>query len=227
MKGWEVRRLIKQVEKMPAPACGQKPEPHAAVPFAGFSFGERLTRNLALAGMLVLSVVAVRTASLPNGQTVLAAVQDMIDGQWGDHLGKIEFVSNFFPDTVAVFFEASTPGVLTAPCLGPVSHSWSKEEPDVAYQSKDGKVFAAASGQVMSIAHGPSEEVILRVRHEDGLETMYYNLQAIYVHEGDQVTESSCLGLLLPGKEAAIEVRRSGISIDPNALIRPRSEDPA
>lgn len=219
--------MIKPIEETKAAAEATEEKHPKPAPFLGFSFGEHLTRNLALAGMLVLTVAAVRTASLPSGQTVLAAVQDMINGPWDDHLGKIDFVSNFFPETVSVFFDTSASASLTAPCFGEVRHTWTNTEPYISYQSSDGRVYAAAAGQVMSVAHGPSEELILRVRHEDGLETLYYNLAEVRVREGDPVTDETCLGILLPAQDAAIEVRRSGLPIDPDALLKPRSGDPS
>ncbi len=189
-------------------------------------FGEKLARNLALAGMLVLSVAAVHNARLPSGKAVLTAVQEMIDPQWDDSLGKISFVSNLFPDTVAVFFESSPQAELTAPCFGEIAHAWTEDEPYVGYAASDLNVYAAASGQVMSIGHGLNEELIVRVRHDDGLETLYYNLASVSVREGDSVTASTCLGQRLPQEEALIEVRRSGLAIDPSAYLSPREALP-
>ena len=189
-------------------------------------FGEKLARNLALAGMLVLTIAAVHNAELPSGQTLLTAVQEMIDPSWDESLGKIRFVANWFPETVAVFFESDPQMELTAPCFGHVSHAWSENEPYVGYASSDQSVYAAADGQVMSVAHGLNEEKIVRVRHDDGLETLYYNLASVTVQEGDYVTASTCLGQRLPYEEALIEVRRAGRAIDPSALLSPREEHP-
>ena len=61
-----------------------------------FSWRERLARNLALSGMLVLTIVAVKDARLPSGKTILTGVQQMVDQNWDDNLGKISFVSNLF-----------------------------------------------------------------------------------------------------------------------------------
>lgn len=184
--------------------------------------GERLARNIALAGMLVLTVSAVRNARLPDGKTVLAAVQALIDTKWDDRLGKISFVSNLLPETVSVFFDTNLQTGFISPCLGSVSHAWSESEPYIGYHAKDSRIYAAAAGQVMSIAHGPDEEMIVRIRHENGMETMYYNLSAVSVAEGDTVTEQTCLGAVIKGKEAAVEVRRAGIAIDPTGLISDR-----
>lgn len=187
-------------------------------------FGERLARNLALAGMLVLTVSAVRNARLPSGQTVLTAVQDMIDSNWDESLGKISFVSNLFPETVSVFFASSPQAALTAPCFGSLQHKWTASEPYLGYEYADGKVYALSAGQVMSLAHGMDEEQIVRVRQEDGLETLYYNLASACVAEGDYVTSETLLGEALKDRQVVVEVRREGRAIDPTELISPRSE---
>lgn len=189
------------------------------------SFFDRLGRNMALAAALILAVSALRNAALPSGETVLTAVRQIIQPQWDDHLGTIDFVGNFFPDTVAVFFESPLTLHLSAPCLGPLTHAWSQNEPYVSYQTaSDQRVYAAAEGQVMAVAHGPEEELILRLRHDGGVETMYYALSRIYVQEGDRVTEETCLGEVREGQEAILEVRRAGREIDPTAYLESRAQ---
>ena len=68
------------------------------------SYAEKLTRNIALAFILVLVVSAIRNAKLPDGKTVMSAIQGTVDQQWDESLGKISFVSNMFPEAVSVFF---------------------------------------------------------------------------------------------------------------------------
>ncbi len=209
--------MIKRVE-------GESPKEQAEInylPSDKSHWGERLARNLALAGMLVITIAAMRNAELPSGATVLTAVRQMIDGEWDDHLGKISFVGRFLPETVAVFFESAPDAELAAPCFGSLTHAWTEQEPYLGYEGEDKRVFAVAAGQVMSVSHGPDEEFILRVRHEDGLETMYYNLSSYAAAEGDMVTPGTCLGEALPGG-VFIEVRRAGRAIDPTGLIMPR-----
>lgn len=185
-------------------------------------FGERLARNLALTALLVLAITAVHDARLPSGRTVLTAVQDMVDTPWDDQLGKISFVSNLFPETVSVFFESSLEADLVAPCFGKITHAWQKDEPYIGYDASDQQVYAMADGQVMSIAHGLDEERILRVRHADGLESLYYNLSSVFVQEGDAVTSATCLGAALSGQDILVEVRRAGKEIDPTASLQAR-----
>lgn len=177
-------------------------------------FSERLARNMALAGMIVLTVTAMRNAELPSGDTVLTAVRQIVETDWGEGLGKIRFVTNLLPETTAVFFSDPLDCALTAPCFGESTHPWSESEPYLAYRPENQLVYAAADGEVMSIAHGPEEERILRIRHTDSIETMYYNLSEIRVREGDQVTPSTCLGTVQKGKEAVFEVRRAGSAVE-------------
>lgn len=187
-------------------------------------WGERLARNMALAGILMLTAVAMRNAALPTGQTVIAAVQEMIQADWDQSLGRISFVSSLLPETVAVFFEPEPQVSFSAPCFGEIVHAWRAEEPYLGYSAHGGPVYAIGKGQVMSVAHGLAEEMILRLRHEDGLESMYYNLASVQVREGDAVDTETCLGRALPDSEALVEVRRAGRAIDPTGLIAPRTE---
>ncbi|MBR3017508.1 MAG: M23 family metallopeptidase [Clostridia bacterium] len=187
-------------------------------------WGEKLARNFAFAGILTLAVVTVRNAQLPTGKTVLTAVQEIIDADWDKSLGTISFVSNLLPESMAVFFETDMQAILTAPCMGNIAHAWSEEEPYIGYSTVNGRVYAVSDGQVMSVAHGLEEERVVRVRHENGLESMYYNLASVNVREGDEVTAQTCLGTVLPEKQALLEVRRAGRAVDPASWLTPRKE---
>ena len=186
---------------------------------------EKLVRNLALAGMLILTVVSIHNAELPDGKTVQTAVQGLIDTPWDESLGKISFVSTLFPEAVSVFFSSHPDLQLLAPCSGFQSHSWNSQEPYLAYQSSDGKVYAAADGQVMSLAHGLNDERIIRIRHSDSIESLYYNLTNVAVAEGDFVSASTLLGYCMDNLTAVIDIRNHGKSVDPSAYIVPRDSE--
>ena len=140
-------------------------------------------------------------------------------------LYKISFVSNLFPETVSVFFDASDAPSLTAPCFGTLVHPWQEKEPYLGYQSADGRVYSASAGQVMSLAHGMNNERILRIRHENGTETFYYHLGNTYVKEGDTVTGNTCIGHAMENMDVILEVRKNGVPVDPAPWIRARSEE--
>ena len=187
-------------------------------------FTNRLSRNLALATLLLIGIVSVRNEQLPTGAAVMTAVQETVGANWNENLGKISFVSTLFPDSVSVFFDTSTLSSLTAPCFGTLVHPWNEDEPYLGYQTENGRVYSAAAGQVMSLAHGINEERILRIRHEDGLETLYYHLEEAYVKEGDTVTENTCIGRGIANADVILEVRKNGISTNPAPWINNRSE---
>jgi len=186
------------------------------------SFGERLTRNLALAGMMILTITAVRNAKMPDGKTVLTAIQNTVDHQWDDNLGKISFVSNIFPEAVSVFFAESLDIPLVAPCFGVISHPWSVTMPYLSYTSDDRKVYSVASGQVMGLGHGLNEEKIVRIRYADGIEALYYQLADLNVSEGDFVDVNTCIGECLEDGQTVIEIRKDGLPIDPTEWMKPR-----
>ncbi len=219
-------KKISETDRIPSELQNKEPLLTAWPKKAPAPFGERLARNLALAGMMLLVIVSVRNEQLPAGETVLTAVQQMIQPDWGESLGKISFVSKLFPETVSVFFDTSPSLPVTAPCFGPVIHVWSAEEPYLSFDSPDQKVYAAAPGQVMSIAHGDSEEKIVRIRHENSTETVYYGLDHLYVQEGDEVAAATCLGTALSGGSPAFELRRGGLPVDPTPVLSARSVQP-
>lgn len=188
--------------------------------------GHRLTRNLALCALMLLTVVSVRNNRLPDGQTVLSAVQSAAEGNWDTTLGKISFVSNLLPETVSVFFDTAPASALALPCTGEMVHSFTSDEPYLSYASADGKVYCMAGGEVMAVAHGMEEERILRLRQDDGLEALYYNLLDCLWQEGDRMEAGQTVGNLMPGNQAVIEVRKNGVALDPSSLFQSRN-DPA
>lgn len=181
----------------------------------------KLTRNLALSALMLIGIVSVRNAQLPSGETLLTAAQNLIiDDSWDETLGRINFVGNFLPKTMAVFLETGEQYQLAAPCSGLLAHAWSEGEPYLGYDTQADTVWAMADGQVMGLAHGLEEEIILRIRQQDGLETFYYNLGSTSLQEGDSVSCGQAVGTILTGKEAMIEVRKEGIPVDPTPWIQ-------
>lgn len=187
--------------------------------------GDRLSRDLAVSALLLLFLVSVRNAELPGGETLLTAAKGLTEGEWDETLGRISFVGHFLPETVAVFLEDQPAASLALPCNGPLVHAYSADEPYLGYASGDGNVSCVAAGEVMAVSHGLEDELIVRVRQEDGLETLYYNLEKTSLSEGDSLKSGQAVGKLLNESPAIIEVRKNGRSIDPTAFF-PADEQP-
>lgn len=176
---------------------------------------DRLARNLAVVGGLVLVLIAVRNSSMPEAQSVFSALQENAGMQWDESVGKLSFVNSLLPEEIQEVWNETPALSVYAPVNGDVVHTWSPSEPYLLIQGTARDVRASADGEVMSIAHGLEEERILRVRHDDGTETLYGNLQTCYAETGDRIRAGDIVGVLMDNAPLAFEVRVNGRSVDP------------
>lgn len=190
------------------------------------SFADRLTRNVAMAAAILLCVVALRNAALPAAQDVFSAIKDSVTMDLDETLGKLTFVSSLLPEAALVFLDDSESIQVFAPVKGDLVHVWREEEPYIGLLGVSQDVRAAAEGDVMSVAHGENEERILRIRHGNGLETMYGNMKECYVSEGDHVYAGDLLGVTGSGQPVYFELRRNGRSINPISYLREGMTEP-
>ncbi len=174
-----------------------------------------LVRNLAVVGCLVLVAVALKNSTLPQAQSVFGAIQSAAGMEWDESLGKLSFVNGLLPQEIREVWNESSSAEVNAPLMGEIVHSWTNDEPFVLIRSNTSTVYAAGSGEVMSISHGPDEELIVRVRHDSGYETIYGNLAECMTEVGEYITDGGVIGTLLDGKNLAFELRRSGKSVKP------------
>lgn len=185
-------------------------------------WSEKLLRNFFVVALLTLLLSAIHNEQLPSGNTVMTAVQEIIDTPWDESLGKISFVSNMFPDVAAVFFSDAPTLDLIAPCMGEAINTWTKATPYLSYMNADLKVYAPGNGQIMSIAYGERDEKVIRIRHTDGIESIIYGLSSLYVQEGNSVTCSTIIGEGRSNTTTILEMRKDGVPFDPTELIRSR-----
>lgn len=185
---------------------------------------DRLVRNLAVVGGLVLVVIAVRNSSIPEAQSVFGAIQESAGMQWDESIGKLSFVNSLLPEEIQEVWSETADISVFAPLNGEIVHVWSQSEPYLLIAGAVSDVRASADGEVMSIAHGMEEERILRVRHDDDTETIYGNLQSCFVEVGDRVASGDVIGTLLSNHPLAFEVRVDGRSVDPSDQLKPLEE---
>lgn len=186
--------------------------------------GDRLLRNLAVAGGLALLVVAIRNADLPQAQSVFGTLRETVNMEWDESLGRLSFVSDMLPQGVREVWSERQAVQVLAPVVGETVHAWSAGEPYIELKSVVSDVRAVADGEVMSVAHGIDEERIVRIRHDDGLESVYGNLLVCYLNEGDRVYEGDIFARLPEDTPLAFELRRDGRSIDPEGALVPQTE---
>ena len=140
--------------------------------------------------------------------------------QWDDSVGKLSFVNALLPESIQAVWNAETNIEVFSPVNGEIVHAWSRKEPYVLMNSSLRNVRAAEDGEVMSIAHGPDEERIVRIRHEN-CETLYGNLASTTLQEGDLVYAGDIFGQLMDGRALSFELRVDGRSVDPQGHMMP------
>ena len=185
---------------------------------------DNLVRNLAVVGGLVLVMLAVRNSSLPQAQSVFSAIQDSAGVQWDESVGKLSFVSSVLPEEIREVWNETQIQSVFAPVSGEVVHAWSREEPYLLLEGDTRDVRASENGEVMSIAHGVEEERIVRLRHTDGTESIYGNLESCSVTVGAQVSAGDIIGRLIAEQPLAFEVRVNGRSVDVTHSLKPFAE---
>lgn len=185
---------------------------------------DNLVRNLAVVGGLVLVMMAVRNSSLPQAQSVFGAIQDSAGIQWDESIGKLSFVNSILPEGIREVWNETPIQAVFAPVSGTVVHAWSREEPYLLLEGDTRDVRASENGEVMSIAHGMEEERIVRLRHTDGTESVYGNLESCSVTVGAQVSAGDIIGKLIVEKPLAFEVRMNGRSVDITHSLKPFDE---
>ena len=185
---------------------------------------DKLIRNLAVVGGLLLTLVAVKNAGAPQAQSVFSALQDSANMEWDESLGKLSFVGGFLPEGIRAVWSEKESVTVLSPVVGETVHVWTEQEPYLEVMSTVSDVRAVADGEIMSIAHGVDEERILRVRHDDETESIYGNLVMCYGEEGARVYAGDIIARVLDGKPLAFELRKDGRSINPEGLMKPQME---
>ena len=189
-----------------------------------FLHADLLVRNLAVVGVLLLTVIALRTSPSTQAQSVFSALQESAGMEWDESVGKLSFVNSLLPEALQEVWNPQPDFMVCAPLSGETLHVWTKQEPYITVLGRTDEIRAAADGEVMSIAHGLNEELIVRVRHLDDTEAVYGNLAVSHVDEGQQVYAGDMIGTLLSEQPLAFELRLNGRSVDPTGRMMPFDE---
>jgi len=189
-----------------------------------FLHADLLVRNLAVVGVLLLTVIALRTSPSTQAQSVFSTLQESAGMEWDESVGKLSFVNRLLPEALQEVWNPQPDFMVYAPLSGETLHVWTKNEPYITVMGRTDEIRVAADGEVMSIAHGLNEERIVRVRHLDDTEALYGNLAVSHVAEGQRVYAGDVIGTLLPNQPLAFELRVNGRSVDPSGRMMPFEE---
>lgn len=180
-------------------------------------FGERMLRNTAVCVAILLCVLAVKTIDTPITAAVSAELREWVTMDIDESLGSLKFVQNILPDAALVFWHIGSTDTYLEPSTMALSHSWNESEPYLTYAGdKQQEIIAAQAGEVMSVTPSADGTSTVRIRHADGLETVYQNMASLTVREGDAVTERQVIGA---ASTLYFEIRGEGRSMNPVPLM--------
>lgn len=184
----------------------------------GVSFAERLLRDCALCTAAMLCILGLGNTDQPVAAMTAQRLSEVAttDLETDEILGQLKFVHNLFPESVQVFW-SSTDGMqrIGVPSQAEVVHTWVAAEPWIGYEG-DQKVFSCAAGEVMNVTPMEDGTYALRIRHDNELESIYSQLSACLVREGETIEQGAMLG---SAQQLLFEVRKEGREIDPGTLM--------
>lgn len=175
---------------------------------------KRLLRNTAIFAAVCLCMGAGAFLSLRNPERTKAVMSHVTAGfEYDETIGRLQFVSRILPESAMVFLSGETQdAALCAPADAQVTHAWTMEEPWMEYACV-GDVLACRDGEIMTIVKNRQDEYTVRMRHEDGYESLYSGLSAVHFKPSDMVSVGQQIGTA--AGSAAFELRKDGLSILP------------
>lgn len=180
---------------------------------------DKLTRNFLCIALVVICVYAVQSAHFPDGATVTTAIQSIVDENWDENLGRIQFVSNMFPETLSVFWNGTDEPTLQAPSNSRILHAWNQDEPYLSLSIQNGAVTALADGIVRAISRDNNGHFTVAVSLENSYETVYHDLISCQVSEGTNVRAGEVIGKAVHDEEMVFELRQEGLPLDPTGQL--------
>ncbi|MEG0768007.1 MAG: M23 family metallopeptidase [Clostridia bacterium] len=186
------------------------------------SFAERMLRNTAFCIAALLCVLALQQTDAPAAIRVSDELREWVTMDVNESLGSLQFVKNILPKSAMVFWNiGSDRTCYVAPVSSTIQHAWCEQEPWVAYDCTDATdVYVAAAGEVMSLSYQDDQTIMMRIRHENGMETLYGNLGTAVFREGDWVESSAKLGTVAQNGTLLFEMREEGKSLNPAPLLQ-------
>jgi murein DD-endopeptidase MepM/ murein hydrolase activator NlpD len=179
-------------------------------------WGEKLTRNVLVASLLLCALVGTRNIAISPEMPVLTAVQNAVESEWDENLGRLVYVNSSLSDAIAVF--SSNRSVhLPNPCSGKVIGTYAASTPYILYQNA-GPIVAVADGEVLSRTNSAEDTYSVRIRSANGIEYLYHGLKSCIVYEGDSIVAGVSIGDCADG-ELCFEMRKNGSNIDPSAYF--------
>ena len=181
--------------------------------------GDRLLRDTAIACALLLAVLTAQNIDQPWSRLALHGVESALTMRINldESLGRLSFVRELVPESALVFLDLNARETF-APVEGAISHSFSEDQPWLAYSCAPGaEVRALEPGTVSAVTELSGGEWGLLLDHGGGVESVYAYLGAVQVQPGDTVSPGTVIGTASENGDISVyfEMREAGKAIDP------------
>ena len=173
-------------------------------------------RNAVLSSAAVLCLCAVSFTLWKQREAVTEAMKHVtVDFEYDESLGRLQFVSNMLPESTMVFLENNDAEdmMVFSPASADIKHVWNENEPWIEYDQVFGSVHACSTGEVMTVLRNHDDRYTVRMRHDDGYESLYSGLSDVRVSQFDLLPAGTPIGTA--DESASFELRKNGLSIDP------------
>lgn len=201
-------------KKLSSVSVSEAEKPAAIKPRA--IFGEKLTRNVLAAALVLACIVSAKDLALSPDKNVLSVLQSAVESEWDENLGRLVYANSTLSEAISVFSPAHKAMQLYQPCTSDIADVFSSSSPYIIYQPSQ-SVFAASSCEVTSITCSDNAYTV-RIYCDNGLECLYSGLSSCFVSEGDVLPARAEIGSC--GKnQLFFEVRKNGTPIDASDMF--------
>lgn len=177
--------------------------------------GMRLKRNAVFFSAMLLCAVGGAFFATRGTDAVQSVMSHVTAGfEYDESIGRLHYVRNMLPESVMVFLTSSEDALtVQQPSETETCHAWTEQEPWIEYRSDGKRMISCEAGEVMSVVRNNADKYTLRIRHENGYESVYSGISSLKVSEGEKVLAGdilgSCTGI------GAFELRHDGLSVLP------------
>ena len=190
-----------------------------------------LLRKMLVAAAIIIIVIVLKSIDTEFTQSVVGYIRDSIteDMDIDETLGKLKFVANYIPDSIAVFgqnigqTEEITP-FFSIPAEGKVVGQFGSGNTGIdIVGTKNNSIYAVADGQVMSIGADKNGGQYIKIDHGNDIITLYEGCSKIDVNIGDRVIKGDKIGTMGEGPSGGyalhFEAWVNNKPVDPLKLI--------
>jgi len=186
-----------------------------------------LLRKMLVAAIIIILVIILKSIDTEFTQSVVGYIRDSIteDMDIDETLGKLKFVTNYIPDSIAVFgqnisqTQEITP-FFAIPAEGKVVGQFGAGNNGIdILGTKNNNIYAVADGQVVDVGEDKNGGQYIKIDHGNDIISLYEGCAQVAINIGDRVAKGDKIGTM--GGEPT-----SGYALHFEAWVKDKPVDP-